>query len=287
MTTQELTREFLENYCKDRLRVTTVRGYTVNIEKHLNPELGDVDIALLSTEDLDELTGILREKGLSDRSIVYVHATFRKALNYAKRRQYLLENVYDRWDMPRSKDYCYRILNEQQIRQMLSNADGRSYIDIAIRLALRYGLRRGEILGIIPHLDLDTKSRTLHIQRSRTVEFGVDAVTPCKTKQSNRYILLLEEDCAALAHSWNNRSYAVPLTPSQLNKRFRAFLLIGGFPEIRFHDLRHSYATLMLSKGVNPKIVSSILGHSGVGITLDIYSHPDVAMQNVCLEVLP
>ena len=94
MTTQELTTEFLENYCKDRLRITTVRGYTVNIQKHLNPELGDVDIALISTEDLDELTGNLREKGLSDRSIVYVHATFRKALNYAKRRQYLLENVY-------------------------------------------------------------------------------------------------------------------------------------------------------------------------------------------------
>lgn len=287
MTTQELTTEFLENYCKDRLRITTVRGYTVNIQKHLNPELGDVDIALISTEDLDELTGNLREKGLSDRSIVYVHATFRKALNYAKRRQYLLENVYDRWDMPRAKDYCYRILNEDQIRQMLGNADGRSYVDIAIKLALRYGLRRGEILGIIPHLDLDQKRRTLHIQRSRTVEFGVDAVTPCKTKQSNRYILLLEEDCAALASSWNNLGYAVPLTPSQLNRRFRAFLQIGGFPEIRFHDLRHSYATLMLSKGINPKIVSSILGHSGVGITLDIYSHPDVAMQQVCLEVLP
>lgn len=287
MTTQELTTEFLENYCRERLRPTTVRGYTVNIQKHLNPELGDVDIAMISTEDLDELTGNLREKGLSDRSIVYVHATFRKALNYARRRQYLLENVYDRWDMPRAKDYCYRILNEEQIRQMLGNADGRSYVDIAIKLALRYGLRRGEILGIIPHLDLDRKRRTLHIQRSRTVEFGVDAVTPCKTKQSNRYILLLEEDCADLASSWNNLGYAVPLTPSQLNKRFRAFLQLGGFPEIRFHDLRHSYATLMLSKGINPKIVSSILGHSGVGITLDIYSHPDVAMQQVCLEVLP
>lgn len=287
MTTEELTNEFLENYCRERLRVTTVRGYTVNIRKHINPELGFVEISLLTIEDLDELTGILREKGLSDRSIVYVHATFRKALNYAKRRNYIIENIYDRWDMPRSEDYCYRILNEDQIRQMLGNADGRSYLDLAIRLALRYGLRRGEILGIIPHLDLDRKRRTLHIQRSRTVEFGVDAVTPCKTRQSNRFILLLEEDCDALASLWNSHSYAVPLTPSQLNKRFRAFLLLGGFPEIRFHDLRHSYATLMLQKGVNPKIVSSILGHSGVGITLDIYSHPDIAMQKTCLEVLP
>ena len=287
MTVDQLTQEFLDKYCRERLRITTVRGYTVNVDKHITPELGDIEISLLTTEDLDELTGVLREKGLSDRSIVYVHATFRKALNYAKRRGYILESIYEHWDMPRSEDYCYRILNEDQIKRMLANAGGRSNIDIAIRLALRYGLRRGEILGIIPHLDLNRKSRTLHIQRSRTVEFGVDAVTPCKTRHSNRYILLLEEDCVALSLLWNQNGYAVPLTPTQLNKRFRAFLMIGGFPEIRFHDLRHSYATLMLSKGVNPKIVSSILGHSGVGITLDIYSHPDVAMQGACLEVLP
>lgn len=287
MTTEQLTHEFLQNYCRERLRPTTLRGYTVNVEKHVNPELGDLEISMLTPEDLDELTADLREKGLSDRSIVYVHATFRKALNYARRRQYLLENVYDRWDMPKPGAYSYRTLNEDQIRQVLGNADGRSYLDLSIRLALRYGLRRGEILGIIPHLDLDRRQRTLHVQRSRTVEAGSDIVTPCKTKQSNRYILLLEEDCDALASRWNSAGYAVPLTPSQLNKRFRAFLMIGGFPEIRFHDLRHSYATLMLKKGVNPKIVSLILGHSGVGITLDIYSHPDIAMQQICLEVLP
>jgi integrase len=287
MTIEHLTREFLEKYCRERLRPTTQRGYTVNVENHILPELGELDARQLTPEDLDELTVALREKGLSSRSVVYVHATLRKALNYAGLRGYLLGNVYDHWDMPKPQAYPYRTLTEDQISRLLEKANGNTNIHIAIRLALRYGLRRGEILGIIPHLDLDHRQRILHIQRSRTVEAGVDVVTPCKTKQSNRHILLLEEDCAALASGWNNAGYAVPLTPSQLNKRFRAFLMIGGFPEIRFHDLRHSYATLMLKKGINPKIVSSVLGHSGVGITLDIYSHPDVSMQQRCLEVLP
>ena len=70
----------------------------------------------------------------------------------------------------------------------------------------------------------------------------------------------------------------------QLEHRFKKFLQKYDFPQIRFHDLRHSYATLMMSKGVNPKIVSMILGHSGVDVTLDIYSHPDVSMQRICLQ---
>ena len=66
--------------------------------------------------------------------------------------------------------------------------------------------------------------------------------------------------------------------------QYRTFLSKNNFPPIRFHDLRHSYATLMLAKGVNAKIVSAVLGHSGVGVTLDIYSHPDVQMQQACLQ---
>ena len=284
MRIEDLNNEFLENYCKQRLRITTQRGYTVNIRKHINPELGDLELSLLTVNDLDELTGILRDKGLCNKSIVYVHATFRKALNYAKKRGYILLNVYDQWDMPRVEDYQYRILNEDQMATMLSMVQGRSSVDLAVRLALRYGLRRGEILGIMPKTDLNRQQKTLHVQRTRTIEYGRDTITPCKTKRSNRYILLLQEDLDALAAV--RTAYAVPLPPTQLNNRFKALLLIGGFPEIRFHDLRHSYATYMLSKGINPKIVSSVLGHSGVGVTLDIYSHPDVAMQKVCLEVL-
>lgn len=287
MTVEQLTHEFLNNYGRKRLRPTTLRGYTVNVENHILPELGDVESSLVTPADLDDLTEALREKTLSNRTIIYVHATLRKTFNYAIKYGYLMCNPYDRWEMLKPESFDYTVLTEQQMSQVLDTSSGDPYLDLAIRLALRYGLRRGEILGIMPHLDLDLKNRSLHIQRTRTVVSCADVVTPCKTDQSNRYVLLLPEDAAVLSCLWNNTGYAVPLTPTQLNKRFKAFLYVNGLPPIRFHDLRHSYATLMLRKGVNPKIVSSVLGHSGVGITLDIYSHPDVSMQQICLEVLP
>ena len=147
-------------------------------------------------------------------------------------------------------------------------------------------LRRGEILGIIPDTDLDSRNRILHIQRTRAVEHCEDSVTPCKTRNSDRYLLLLEEDAAALA-ARPRGEYAIPLTPTQLNKGFSKFLRIGGFPPMRFHDLRHNYATFMYRHGIDVKTISTVLGHASVKITLDIYAHPDLQVQNACLEVLP
>lgn len=283
MTTQQLANEFMENYVKKRLRPTTVRGYQTNLNSHALPLLGNRTLHDLTPDDLDDLTEALQDKGLSNKSIIYVHATLRKALNYALKRGYITNNVYDRFDLPRIEEYTYRTLTEEQITQMLSNANTKAPLHLAIRLALRYGMRRGEVLGIRPETDLDHQRHILHVQRTRTIENGTETVTPCKTKHSNRYILLTEEDTRALRSKKNG--YAVPLTPTQLDKQFKTFLRIGGFPNIRFHDLRHSYATLMLSKQVNPKIVSAVLGHSGIAITLNIYSHPDTSMQKVCLEV--
>lgn len=284
MTVTELCETFMNRYARDRLRPTTIRGYQTNIDRHILPVLGNIDIRDLTPEHLDTLTDTLRDKGLSNRSAVYAHATLRKALNYAVKRRYLITNPYDWFDLPRIEDYRYTTLNADQIRKLLADSHGTDPLKLAVRLSLRYGLRRGEVLGLIPEKDLDLCERTIHVQRSRTVERGEEILTPCKTKHSNRRILILETD--ALDLSAILHGYAVPLTPTQLDKRFRALLKQEQLPPIRFHDLRHSYATLMLQRGVNPKIVSTVLGHSCISITLNIYSHPDVRMQSVCLEAL-
>ena len=283
MNVNELSREFLERYAAERLRPSTVRGYRTNLWKHVSPSLGRKLLDELTPDDLDELTDTLRENGLSNKTIVYVHATLRKAINYAIRRGYTARNVYDRYDLPRVDACPYTVLTDEQFAQMISNADGRAPVSLAIRLALRYGLRRGEILGIRPEEDL--RDRKLHIQRTRSVENGAMTVTPCKTKNADRYILLLEEDAAALRS--RGSGYAIPLTPTQLNKGFVRFLRSGGFPHMRFHDLRHSYATFVYRHGVDLKTLSTVLGHSGVKITMDIYAHPDPNVQTACLEVLP
>lgn len=284
MTVTELCDSFMNRYARDRLRPTTIRGYQTNIDRHILPTLGEADIADLTPEDLDTLTDALREKGLSNRSAVYAHATLRKALNYAVKRRYIPANPYDWFDLPRVEEYRYQVLNPDQIRKLLEDSVGLDPLKLAVRLSLRYGLRRGEVLGLIPETDLDLCDCTIHIQRSRTIEEGREVLTPCKTKHSNRRILILPADAVDLSTILHG--YAVPLTPTQLDKRFRDFLEREELPPIRFHDLRHSYATLMLRRGVNPKIVSTVLGHSCIAITLNIYSHPDTRMQSICLEAL-
>ena len=243
-----------------------------------------MQIAEITPDELYELTDTLREKGLSNKSIVYVHATLRKMLAYARRMGYTsVTDVYERYDLPRVNGIQYPILTDREYLDMICNADGRTPLSLAIRLAICYGLRRGEILGIKPTFDLD--ENVLHIQRTRTVENGQEVVTSGKTRSANRYILLLDEDAAALRS--RTTEYAIPLTPTQLNKGFTKFLRIHGFPAMRFHDLRHNYATYMLRHGIDVKTISTVLGHSSVKITLDIYTHPNVEFQKNCLEVLP
>lgn len=278
----ELADEFMKRYVERRLRPSTVRGYRVNLYNHFLPIVLREEPAELDVELLDLVTDELHSKGLSNRSIVYVHATVRKMCNYALKRGYMDRNPYDLFDLPRVNKYHHRVLLEDEMKRMLEVVRG-SDLAVPVTMALCYGLRRGECLGIMPAFDLDVKQCTLHIQRTLSIEHKQQVITPCKTEESNRYILLRPEH-VQLLQSECKGVFSCSLTPMQLEHRFKQLLYKHDFPQIRFHDLRHSYATLMLRKGVNPKIVSSVLGHSGVDVTLDIYSHPDVSMQRRCLE---
>lgn len=280
MTLRELADEFMANYAERKLRPSTVRGYRTNFKRHILPYFGKMQLKAINVSTLDELNGVMQ---ISNKSKVYVHATLRKAINYAIRRGYMIQNPYGQFDMPKVEEYQYRVLNENEIKKMLLCAVGTN-LEVPITLALCYGLRRGECLGIRTNTDLDIKNRVLHIQRTRSTENGKEVITPCKTKKSNRYILISAEDTELLTKQTGY--YACGLTPAKLDKYFQDFIELHDLPKLRFHDLRHSYATFMLSKGINPKIVSTVLGHSRIDTTLDIYSHPDVDMQGVCLEVM-
>lgn len=284
LTLGDLWLEFEQFYMAVRLRPSTVRGYRINWTLHIVPFLSPtLPLSVLSVRLLDELTVALRKTGLSNRSILYVHATLRKMLSFAVKRGYLASSPYGLVDLPRPERYRYSVLDENQIHRLLDLVVSDEILRLPVTLALCYGLRRGEVLGIIPCSDLDFSSGILHIQRSRSQENGVPVITPCKTESGNRQILLYP-DHLRLFRDLKPDSFACPLSPASLDVYFKRFLVQYGFPDVRFHDLRHSYATLMLAKQVNPKIVCSVLGHSHVSVTLQIYSHPDVSMQSVCLN---
>lgn len=282
MTLAELSKEFDTAYMTNRLRPSTARGYSVNLRLHILPYLGDREISMLTVSDLDALTLALRPR-LCNRSIVYVHATLRKMLAFAVKREYLAVSPYRAFDMPRVERYRYQVLTPEEIHKALEYCRATA-LEVPITLALCYGLRRGECLGLIPETDLDPVGHVLHVQRARSAEHGREVVTPCKTGHGDRLILLTPEHSRLLFARRNGGGYAYPFSSFTLDTSFRAFLKAHKLPGIRFHDLRHTYATFMLAKGVNPKIVSAVLGHSSVSVTLDIYSHPDVNMQRACLD---
>lgn len=281
MTITQLSEEFLKNYCERRLRPSTVRGYHVNLHRHVLPMIGGFASDAITVDDLDYITEMLKSRGLSNRSIVYVHATVRKMFNYAIRRGYFDFNPYDRFDMPRVERYKYRVLPEDEIYRMLTAVRG-TRLEVPVTMALCYGLRRGECLGVMPHVDVDPVRNVLHVQRSRSWEHGREVITPCKTVDSDRYILLRPEHTKMLMSCGR---YACELSTNQLEYHFKRMLTDNDFLPLRFHDLRHSYATFMLSKGVDLKIISDVLGHSDIAITADTYLHPDVSVQKKCLDV--
>lgn len=279
MKNLELLEIFDKCYIAERLKPTTANGYRVNIRCHLLPYIGDIEVNKINLKTLEELTDTLRAKGLSNKTIVYVHATLRKALNFAIRRREINWNPYELYDLPKVEAYKYKTLNPSQIQTLLDFTRGKE-LQRYIRLAVCYGLRRGEILGIVP-TDYDPNTGILHIQRTRTNINGQQVVTTCKTKKSNRFILLAKEDEPFVL------GLSFPWSPSHLDNEFKNALKSCDLPpEIRFHDLRHSYATWMLMKEVNPKIVSEVLGHSSVKVTLDIYSHATTSMQRACLTAM-
>lgn len=283
MTVYELLKSFEKNYIRERLRPTTQSGYMVNINNHILPHLAPIPLSDLDADDIDLLTETLRAEGLSNKSIVYVHATFRKALNYAIKRNLLVVNPYDLVDLPRPEDYTYVVLDGVAAGKLLEAAKN-TRLYSAVLFALSYGLRRGEILGIRGS-DYDRDLQALRIQRSCVYVRNRVFETPCKTKNGRR-ILLLSSDHAQILAQLRPDEPLVPYSQNVLNTEFAKLAASVGYPGLRFHDLRHTYATLMMKNGVSPKIVSSVLGHSDVSVTLDIYSHPDLESQKACLEVL-
>ena len=284
MTLNALAAEFDRNYMMRRLRETTISGYRVNLNNHVLPIIGDLTLDQLHVSHLDQITDELQDKGLSNKSIVYCHATTRKMLNYALKRGYIAGNPYAMFDLPRIHQYRYTVISPEQITWLADAARDRCPdLYPAIVLAGFYGMRRGEVLGVIPSRDY--RGGVLSVERTRTVIGSRTIITPCKTDHSQRQ-LLIAPDHREIFACCPIGAYLVEFSPVVLNNSFRRLLALLDLPPMRFHDLRHSYATWMLAENVNPKIVSSVLGHANVGVTLDIYSHPNISMQNACLDAI-
>ena len=286
------------------IRATTATAYAVVIRTHLSPSLGGISLARLNREQITSCYRDLRAAGradgeaggLSQKSVYNVHLVLRKALADAVDDGLLEVNPAVRaWTAPRVAA-TMRTWTEDEAAQFVRKVVG--HPDAALyRLALATGMRRGELLGLRwRDLDLDTSSLSVRQQVVRAA--GSLRIGPPKTAASRRRIALDADTVEALRG--HRRSQAVerlqagrgqsgddlvfgrpdgaPRDPDVVSHTFRRSVTAAGLPVIRFHDLRHTHASLLLARGTNPKVVQERLGHASVAITLDLYSHvvPDL-----------
>ena len=303
-------REWLDSI-RATVRPSTWEAYRMLAEVHIIPALGTVPIQRLTAAQLNALYADLLEKGrrdgkggLSARSVAYVHATIRKALAEAVRWQLLTRNVADQATPPRQQaNGDLRTWSAEELRAFLAHVEG-DRLHAAYVLAATTGLRRGELLGL-RWRDLDLNAGRLSVTQTLvSVNYRVSFSTP-KTAKGRRSVALDAATVAALrAHRARMLEERLslglgapsadalvftaldgsPLHPGQFSDRFDRLVKAAGVRRIRFHDLRHTYATLSLQARVHPKVVSERLGHSTISVTLDTYSHAVPGLQEEAAE---
>lgn len=294
MTVKNLLDKFDVLYMKLKLERSTIDGYRCNIS-HINDSLGDFEVDELTLSDLDKLTEDLIFAGLNNTSIRYVYRTFGKALNFGIGRGFVEKNIVSSYDLPKPTKIEYITLSFEEVSRLLRYlTNEKSDIFVPVLFGCLYGLRRGECLGLKSY---DFSENIVSIRRTAQFKNGEWIISDCKTDKSRRDILISDLHLKMISEyneqrPKNKEGFVVRdkegkhITQNILQSLFKDALTACDLPNIRFHDLRHTYATLMLRKGVNPKVVSSVLGHADVGVTLDIYSHADVSMQAVCVDLM-
>ena len=290
--------EYLERWLNDSVhgsvKPVTFESYKRLVQVHVVPALGRVKLEKLSPAHLQ---GFYRQKldaGLSPRTVQYLHVVLHRALKQALRWGLVPRNVSETVDPPRVHRKEISPLSPTQARKLLEAAHG-DRLEALYVLAVHCGLRQGELLGL-KWEDVDLERGTLQVRRTLTgSKDGQPTFTAPKTSKSRRSVRLtetaleglrrhLERQLGEIDHAgslWRENGLifateaGTPLARQNLGRRsFKPLLKRAGLPEkTRFHDLRHTCATLLLIGGVHPKIVQELLGHSSVTITLDTYSH--------------
>lgn len=302
LTVGEYLERWLNEYAAVRVAPLTLRRYQTVVRDHLIPLLGAIPLAKLTPMQIQRAYRETLESGnkripgpMAPQSVATHHRVFRKALAQAVKWQLLSRNPSDGVEPPRFERREMMALDEAGVLRLLERVRESKYF-LPILLAVNTGMRRGEILAL-RWQDVDLDAGNVMVRRTAQQLKGRVEFKEPKTAKSRRLVRLPADVVAALrkhkvkqaedrlflgAQYHDNglvftQMDGKPVWPSHVSDAFRYLAHSMGL-RMRFHDLRHTHATLLLKAGVNPKVVSERLGHSTVGITLDVYSHvlPDM-----------
>ena len=297
-----------EVYAEPRLREKTKDYYLNYIDNHIIPELGNTPLEKLTTiqikkfyNDLHKSGRIqrythikLKDKGLSTRVVRGIHTLLNNCLEQAVAERLILTNSAQGCKLPQLEKREMKILPQERIGMYLAEAEKRGLL-AAFYLELTTGLRRGELLAL-QWTDLDVESKTLSITKQVNRINGELVVSPPKTRNSVRTLALPQQAVDLLIaehkkHPRNPYLFPSPKTgtmydPDAFRRTHDKILKAIGAEPIRFHDLRHTFATLSLKSGVDVKTLSGALGHYSAGFTLNTYTHATAQMKQDAADTI-
>lgn len=274
------------------VRSTTLADYRFTLHAYFPPELRRLRLAQLRADHVQAAYSRLRGSGRSPATVRRLHVVLHRALSQAERWGLIVRNPAALVDTPRSPHFQFQVLSANEARRLLKEAAG-DPLEALYVLAITTGMRRGELLAL-HWADVDLERGVLAVTGTLQRVDGRLVVAEPKTARSRRSVTLEVHAIQALrAHacsqaaarlaageSWQEQDLVfpnrvgLPFEPRNLLQRsYKPLLRRANLPDIRFHDLRHTAATLLLSQNVHPKVVADLLGHASVAMTLDLYSH--------------
>jgi len=299
-TIAEWCRLWFETYSKPNLRPNTVRNYANVLEQHIIPAVGSIKLRQLMPIHIQRMYNDIRDHGrvkrgkkmedftLSGGFVRRTHMVLHSCLQQAVKERLIPYNPCDGCRIPKKDKAEMKIIPPEQVGAYLREAETYGVLPI-FYLELTSGLRRGELVGLLWE-DLDVQHRILSVDKQVTRIDGVLTVTVPKTENSVRKVAIPQQAVDLLTaehekHLDNPIMFPSPKTgtywsPDALGRVHKKLLKSASIDiAVRFHDLRHTFATMAMQSGVDVKTLSSMLGHYSAGFTLDTYTHVTNGMQ--------
>lgn len=294
----EYLKEWMKTYIEPNLSPTTIVGYKANVYGHIIPHLGNIPIQNLNAIEIQKFYNKLSKeenprtkKPLSARTIEHIHANLNSALKQAVKLGIIEKNPIEAVVKPKVKEYKADVYDEDEVKKLLTYVK-ETRLEVPVSLGVGLGLRRGEVLGL-KWSSIDFENKKIKIE-SNLVYVNKEFIFKSPKSSAGERTLIVPDaiiemlkkhkkvqnvNRLALGSEYQHNQLVCcepdgrPIIPGSFSNRFTEFLKQHNLKQIRFHDLRHTHASLLLKYGVAAKVASTRLGHSSIGITLDLYSH--------------